>query len=109
MYEQIDIFSLVPQEKPKFKPGDWVEKEVLGDELSFDEVAKEVGNLIVMDKSTSNHEWYKVFRVENIVYVENGKQRRLVYFDGTRQRGLVNEMYFDKNIRYPSRAYRLKQ
>lgn len=108
-YEQLDIFSFIPQEKPKFKPGDWVEKDVLGEELTFDEITKEIGNMIVMDKSTSSHEWYKVVLVEKIVLVENGTQRRLIYFDGTRQRGLVNEMYFNKNIIYPARAWRLKQ
>lgn len=108
MYEQLDIFSFLPQEKPTFNPGDYVDKDVVGNQLTFDEITKEIGNLIVMDKSTSSHEWYEVVCVEEIVIVE-GNQRRLVYFDGTRQNGLVNERYFSKDSHCPSRAYRLKQ
>lgn len=108
MYEQLDIFSFLPQEKPKFNPGDWVEKDVVGEELTFDEIVQLIGNLIVMDKSTSAHEWYKVVRVEKIVVV-GGNQRRLVYSDGTRQNGLVNEMYFNADMQHPARAYRITQ
>lgn len=94
---------------PNVKPGDWVEKEMLGSELTFDEITQMIDQLIVMDKSTASHEWYKVVLVEKIVMVENNTQRRLVYYDGVKQRGLVNEIYFNENMTYPARAYRLKQ
>lgn len=103
----MDIFSYLQSQQKTFKPGDWVEKNVVGKQLTFDEITQEVGNLIVMDKSTSSHEWYKVVLVEKIVMVERS-QRRLVYYDGTKQRGLVNEMYFDETINYPARAWRLE-
>lgn len=106
MYEQLDIFSYIQLKQKTFKPGDLVEKDVVGKQLIFDEITKEVGNLIVMDKSTSSHEWYKVVLVEKIVAVE-GNQRRLVYYDGTRQRGLVSEMWFDESVTYPARAWKL--
>lgn len=106
MYEQLDIFSYLQPQQKTFKPGDWVEKGIVGKQLTFDEITKEVGNLIVIDQSTSSHEWYKVVLVEKIVIVE-GNQRRLVYYDGTRQRGLVNEMWFDENVNYPARAWKL--
>ena len=93
---------------PRVKPGDWVESDVLGEKLTFDEITQMIGKLIVMDKSTENHEWYKVVLVEKIVMVENNTQRRLVYYDGVKQRGLVNEMYFNENMSFPARAYRLK-
>lgn len=93
---------------PKVKPGDWVESDVLGEKMTFDEIAESVGKIIVMDKSTVSHAWYKVVLVEKIVMVENNTQRRLVYYDGVKQRGLVNEMYFNENMTYPARAYRLK-
>ena len=105
MYEQLDIFSYL-EPKKAFNPGDWVEKDVLGNKLTFDEITQMIGEMIVMDKSTSSHEWYKVVLVEKIVIVE-GNQRRLVYYDGCKQRGLVNEMYFNENINYPARAYKL--
>lgn len=104
---QISIFDLLQSESPNFKAGDWIEKEYLGQQLTFDEITQEVGNLIVMDKSTVSREWYKVVLVEKIVPY-NDKQRRLVYYDGTKQRGLVNEMYFDEAVTYPARAWRLK-
>lgn len=106
-YEQLTIFSFLPKEEPDFKPGDWVEKDNVGKKMTFDEITKEIGNLIVMDKSTSSHEWYRVVRVERIVLVEEGKQRRLVYYDGTKQNGLVNESLFVESIYHPAIAYRL--
>lgn len=106
MYEQLDIFSYIRLKQKTFKPGDLVEKDDVGKQLIFDEITKEVGNLIVMDKSTSSHEWYKVVLVEKIVAVE-GNQRRLVYYDGTRQRGFVSEMWFDESVTYPARAWKL--
>lgn len=74
--------------------------------MTFDEITKYVGNLIVMDKSTSSREWYEVVLVEKIVIVEEN-QRRLVYYDGTRQRGLVDEMWFDESVNYPAMAWKL--
>lgn len=91
---------------PKFKAGDWIEKEHLGDKLTFDEITQEVGNLIIIDKSTVSREWYKVVLVESIVETTDG--RKLVYYDGTRRRGYINEMYFNETITFPSRAWRLK-
>lgn len=106
-YEQLDIFSYLQPERKIFKPGDWVEKNVVGKRLTFDEITQEIGKLIIMELSTVSHEWFKIVRVEKIVLVENGKQRRLVYFDGTRQNGLVNEMYFRDDSPFQSRAYRI--
>lgn len=93
---------------PQFKPGDWIEKENVGEQLTFDEITQMINQLIVMDMSTVSHEWYKVVMVEKIIMVENNTQRRLVYYDGVKQRGMVNEMYFDETMQFPSRAYRLK-
>lgn len=105
-YEQLDIFQYL-QSKRKFNIGDWVGKDALGEQLTFGEIIKEVGNLIVIDQSTSSREWYKVILVEEIVTIEDN-QRRLVYYDGKKQRGLVNEMYFDESIAYQSKAWKLK-
>lgn len=81
----MDLFAPVANE---FKPGDWIEKENVGEQLTFDQITQMVNQLIVM--------------------VENNTQRRLVYYDGGKQRGMVNEMYFDETMRFPARAYRLK-
>lgn len=104
MYEQMDIFSLLPVQ---FKPGDWIEEKYVGKELTFDEITKRIGNLIVMDYSTESHRGYKVVMVEKITIVE-GSQRRLIFYDGCRQRGLVNEIYFSKESKSRSRAYEIK-
>lgn len=108
MYEQMDIFSFLEPQKQAYKPGDWVGKEDLGKKLTFDEIAKEAGNLIVMDKSTESHEWYKVVLAEKIAAGDNGR-RILVYYEGCKQRGLVDEMWFNESLRFPARAYRLKE
>lgn len=104
---QISLFDLAPKDK-SFKPGDWIAKESVGEQLTFDEITQMVGKLIVMDKSTQSHAWYKVVMVEKIVMAENNTQRMLVYYDGAKQRGLVNEKWFNENVSYPARAYRLK-
>lgn len=103
---QMSLMDLFASEKV-FEPGDWIEKENVGEQLAFDEITQMIGQLIVMDKSTVSHAWYKVVKVEQIVMVENG-QRRLVYYGGVGQRGLINEMYFDETMHFPARAYRLK-
>lgn len=109
MIGQVNMFDFLREEKgvQNFKPGDWIEKEFVGEKMTFDEITEMVGNLVVMDMSTQSHNWYKVVMVEKIHIYDNG-ERRLIYYDGHSQRGLVNEMYFDESIRYPARAYRLK-
>ncbi|MGN1417507.1 MAG: DNA-directed RNA polymerase subunit alpha C-terminal domain-containing protein [Oscillospiraceae bacterium] len=87
--------------------GSWVEKDMLGDELTFEEITNMVGELIVMDMSTESHEWYKVERVEAIIDGDDGK-RHLRIYDGSKQRGMVNEIFFDKDGHRPERAWRLK-
>lgn len=81
-------------------PGTWVETH--GPELTFDEIAQRVGQIIIMDKPTEGHAWYKAVLVERIVETEDG--RRLIYYDGKKQRGLVNEHYFKKRS---ARAYKI--
>lgn len=103
---QISLMDLLSPTANEFKPGDWIEKENVGEQLTFDQITQMVNQLIVMDMSTVSHEWYKVVMVERIVM--DNTQRRLVYYDGVKQRGMVNEMYFDETMRFPARAYRLK-
>ena len=105
---QISLMDLLNPTMNEFKPGDWIEKENVGELLTFDQITQMVNQLIVMDMSTVSHEWYKVVMVERIVMVENNTQRRLVYYDGAKQRGMVNEMYFDEKMTFPARAYRLE-
>ena len=104
---QLSLIDLLAPTTNEFKPGDWIEAENVGEQLTFDEITRMVGQLMVMDKSTESRAWYKVVMVERIVMVENNTQRRLVYYDGVKQRGMVNEMYFDETVRFPARAYRL--
>ena len=104
----LSIMDLLAPTANEFKPGDWIEKENVGEQLTFDESAQMINQLIVMDKSTASHAWYKVVMVEKIVMVENNTVRRLVYYNGGRQRCLVNEYYFDETMQFPARAYRLK-
>lgn len=95
--EQIGFFDNM------LEPGTWVETH--GAELTFDEIAARAGGLIVMDKSTQSHEWFQVVLVERIIYYEG--TRRLVYSDGGRQRGYVDERYFALDRSNRAKAYRL--
>ena len=92
---QISLFDSV------LEPGTWVEAH--GRRLTFDEIDGRVGQMIVMDMSTESHEWYKVVLVESIYTYDDGS-RRLIYYDGGRQRGLVDERRFNAE-RHPARAY----
>lgn len=88
-------------------PGSFVEENILGDELTFDEIAEMVGEIIILDRSTESMNWYKAVKVED-VFVSNDDHRHLRYFDGTKQCGIIDEMYFDKSQRSPQRAWRVK-
>lgn len=103
MSDQISLFD------GELTPGTWVETH--GRELTFDEIAESVGKIIVMDKSTENHKWFQAVRVERIYTDPESGERRLIYFDGTKQRGLVDERYFCKDYpgRFPARAYEPSQ
>jgi len=89
-----------------YKPGEYINESKLGKELTFDEISLEVGKLIAIDCSTKNRAWYKVVLVETIHFYANG-MCRLIYYDGKRQRGLVDERYFDKKNKHPYRAWGL--
>ncbi len=107
-YSHITIMSILDFicNNFKHKAGDYVENDQLGQELTFDDITHEVGNLIVVDWSTESHAWYKIVMVEKIHVYEDGT-RRLIFYDGKRQRGLVDERYFDKSLRHPFKAWRL--
>ena len=83
--KQLSLFDNVVE------PGTWLQNH--GRQLTFDEIAARIGRLIVMDMSTQSHEWFKAVLVEKIIPYEG--KRRLIYYDGKRQRGLVCESYFD--------------
>ena len=88
-------------------PGSLVEENILGDELTFDEIAEMVGEIIILDRSTESRNWYKAVKVED-VFVSNDDHRHLRYYDGAKQRGIIDEMYFSKSQRSPQRAWRVK-
>lgn len=99
MSDQISFFD------NELTPGTWVETH--GRELTFDEVTQRVGQIIVMDKSTESHKWFQVVRVEKIFTDYETGQMRLIYSDGSRHRGVVDERWFPENYtgRFPARAY----
>lgn len=100
--DQIGLFD------DELLPGTWVKTH--GRELTFDEVAQRVGQMIIMDKSTESSESFKAVLVEKIFTDFETGQRRLIYYDGGRQRGLVDERYFPENYtgRFPARAYEVE-
>lgn len=88
-------------------PGSLVEENILGAELTFDEIAEMVGEIIILDHSTESRNWYKAVKVED-VFVSNDDHRHLRCYDGAKQRGIIDEMYFSKSQRRPQRAWRVK-
>lgn len=98
MYEQLSLF--IDDEK---KPGMWVESH--GKELSFQDLEKRVGELIVWDCSTESHLWYQVVRIEEII--QNGPVKRVIFYTGKKQRGLCDETYFLVSGHRRARAYEM--
>lgn len=101
---QISMFDPIPG---VHKPGDWIEEDYVGRELTFDEASQMIGKLIVDDLSTTSRKCYKVVQIERIVMGDDG-YRLLFYSDGARQPGIINERFFDRNMRFPARVYELK-
>ena len=100
---QMSLFDTDEQ----FKVGEYVVKH--GRRLTFDEIAGMVGRKIIMDQSTSSHEWLEIVLVEKIIWNDQENCRRLIYFDGDRQRGLVNEDCFSPEWNYSAKAYELPE
>lgn len=108
MCEQMNIFDFI--EAP-VRPGEWLQESRLGEEMTFDEIAQSVGKVIAIDKSTQSHAWYKAVLIEKILERDeyDGRYRRLIYYDGMKQRGYISEMYFqDDNLRNRQRAWKIK-
>ena len=108
MCEQMNIFDFI--EAP-VRPGEWLQESRLGEEMTFDEIAQSVGKVIAIDKSTQSHAWYKAVLVEKILERDeyDGIYRRLIYYDGAKQRGYISEMYFQvEGSRSYQRAWRIR-
>lgn len=102
---QISMFDPTPG---VHKPGDWIEEDCVGRELTFDEAVQMIGKLIVYDLSTTSRKCYKVVQIERVVAEDDG-YRLLFCSDGTRQPGIINERFFDRNLRFPERVFELKE
>ena len=108
MIKQMNIFDFI--EAP-VQPGEWLQESRLGEEITFDEIAQSVGKVIAIDKSTQSHAWYKAVLVEKILERDeyDGRYRRLIYYDGAKQRGYISEMYFQAdNLRNRQIAWRVR-
>lgn len=108
MIKQMNLFDFI---EPPVQPGEWLQESQLGEEMTFDEIAQSVGKVIAIDKSTQSHAWYKAVLVEKILERDeyDGKYRRLIYYDGVKQRGYISEMYFQvEGSRSYQRAWRIR-
>ena len=108
MTGQMSLFDFII---PQVKPGEWLQESQLGKEITFDEIAQSVGKVIAIDKSTQSHALYKAVLIEKILERDeyDGRYRRLIYYDGMKQRGYISEMYFqDDNLRNRQRAWKIK-
>ena len=94
MIKQMNLFDFI---EPPVQPGEWLQESQLGEEMTFDEIPHSLwGKVIAIDKSTQLHAWYKAVLVEKILERDeyDGIYRRLIYYDGAKQRGYISEMYF---------------
>lgn len=102
------------------KVGDYVEEEMLGDLLSFDELTEMVGQLVVNDYSTESKNWYKVVRIDKIYTNVVDDSRSVLLIRGPKKNdiGRIDEYAFnikgthtlgDKEVPRAHRMWRLKQ
>lgn len=87
------------------EPGDYVESH--GKRLTFDEIEQRKGEMIILDCSTQSHAWYKAVLVEEIIQADG--RRRLIYYDGKKQRGYIDERWFGEHVTHPAIAYEIKE
>lgn len=99
MVSQISLFD------SELKEGTYV--EIVGKELAFDEAAKRVGEILIIDKSTESHEWHMAVRLEKVITRSDTGTRRLICNDGTLHKQLLDEYYFRPQYsgRFPSRVF----
>ena len=71
-------------------PGTYVTEH--GKRLTFRDIENRIGKTIIIDVSTESHRWLQAALVERIIDHEG--TRRLIYYHGKKQRGLVNAYYF---------------
>ena len=86
----------------ELEPGTYVETH--GALLSFEELTHMVGQVVILDCSTQSHAWYKAVRILEL-RVDSDGTRNLLLFDGGRQLGRVNELWFAPGEKYPEKAY----
>ena len=86
----------------ELEPGTYVETH--GAQLSFEELTHMVGKIVILDRSTQSHAWYKAVRILEVRADSEGT-RNLLFFDGGKQLGRVNERWFAPGVKYPEKAY----
>lgn len=102
------------------KVGDYVEEDMLGDLLSFDELTEMIGQLVVNDYSTESKNWYKVVRIDKIHTNDVDGSRSVAVIDGPKKNdiGWIGEYAFNalgthtlggKAVLRAHRMWRLKQ
>ncbi len=126
--ETINEFLIEPQSENETdetaaavqpKVGDYVEEDMLGELLSFDELTEMVGQLAVNDCSTESRNWYKVVRIDKIYTNVVDGSRSVALTDGPKKNdtGRIGEYAFNyegthtlggKKVPRAHRMWRLK-
>ena len=92
MERQMTIFDYMPTIQQEPEIGEWVETH--GAVICGCMRRSYIGEKVVMDKSTSSHEWYKVGILEDVKtgYYYRGDQKVecdiAIVYDGSRQRNI---------------------
>lgn len=107
-----------------YSEGEWLDHDnpdhavYIGEELTFDDLTTMIGQLVIYTCYTQSRKWLKVIRVHSftdntvskIQDIENGKvfTRSLVFTDGHKDFGRVNEYWFN-TTHNGVKAYRLRK
>lgn len=99
----------IKSEFPVITVGDYVDDPHVGRRLMLEDIEDRIGELIVLDSSTSARRWYKVVQIEKVVLGENDSY--LIYYDGKKQRGRISKWFLDDtyaDTTYSGAIYELK-
>lgn len=95
-FVQMDLFTWISSMENTHQPGDLLSEKDVGKELTFEELTREEGNVVIADFSNSIYRIFKAVKIQEIRNFADGDSD-LLYNDGTDWPGCIHR----KNYRNP--------
>lgn len=98
-FAQMDLFTYFSSQKITHLPGEFLSEKDVGKELSFEDLSKKEGNVVVADFSSNIHRILKAVKIQEIRNFADGDSD-LLYDDGTDWPGCIHKKDY-RNPLYP--------